>query len=249
VLTTTEGIVLKTQKFAEADLIITHLTLHKGIIKTFAKSPLKTKSRFGSSLEPFTHAKITLLGKEQSMPKIVQSDILKPFHHLREKLADFICLSKIAEIIIALTPENIPTKKLFLFFLKILHITESLNQKQKNIFFVISLIHLLTILGYAPRLKGCGKCGVRSFDFYPGSGTTLCKKCVIAQPAKQMVTPIKITSNMIKFYSHSTLWSLHASTRLRPSEKVISTLSTLLEVHLNYILKKRLHTSEFLAKV
>ena len=46
----TEGIVLKNFPYGEADLFVTYLTPDMGIIKTFAKSPRKTKSRFGSSL-------------------------------------------------------------------------------------------------------------------------------------------------------------------------------------------------------
>ena len=115
-LTSTEGIVLKTQKYAEADLIVTYLTLNKGIIKAFAKSPRKTKSRFGSSLEPLTYSKITLMGKEQSMPKIIQSDILKPFYRLRENFQDYIHISKLIEILIALTLEGTAYKNCFYFF-------------------------------------------------------------------------------------------------------------------------------------
>ncbi len=247
-LTSTEGIVLKTQKYAEADLIVTYLTLNKGIIKAFAKSPRKTKSRFGSSLEPLTHAKITLMGKEQTMPRIIQSDIIKSFHRLRENFQDYIHISKLIEIIISVTPENIPTKKLFLFFLNILNLIESLEQKQKNSLYLISQIHLLMALGYAPRLKGCGKCGVKTFDFYPNSGTTLCRKCAAAQSGKN-VSPIKITDKIIKFYSHCTGWPLRASTRLRPPREILLALSNLLEEHTNYLLNKRLMSSDFLAKV
>ncbi len=247
-VTTTEGIVLKTQKYADADLIITYLTLTKGIIKTFAKSPLKTKSHFGSSLEPLTHAKITFTGKEHSMPRLIQSDILKPFHSLRENFHDFINVSKLAEILISLTPENIPSKKLFLFLLTIMGILESIDRKQKDTMYLISQIHLLATLGYEPRLKGCGKCGLKSLDFFPDYGTTLCKKCAVTQ-SENRAAPIRITRKLIKFYSHSTEWSLHASTKLKPSQDIITSLSELIEAHLNHLLKKRLLSSEFLAQV
>jgi DNA repair protein RecO (recombination protein O) len=248
VVTTTEGIVLKAQRYGEADLIITYLTLHKGILKTFAKSPLKTKSRFGSSLEPFTHTKITLLGKEHSMPRIIHSDIIKPFQGLREDLYDFANISKLAEIIISLTPDSIPVRKLFIFFLNILNMLESLGQEQKHTVYLISQIHLLGILGYAPRLKGCGRCGKESLDFYPESGTTLCKRCANNQSGIKE-TPMRITGKMIKFYSHTLQWPIHVSTRLRPSIEIVSLLSDLIERHLNHLLKKRLQSSEFLSGV
>ena len=64
----TEGIVLRTFPFGEADLIVTHLTPDLGIIKSFAKSSRKTRSRFGSSLEPLTRSRISLFGKEDAVP-------------------------------------------------------------------------------------------------------------------------------------------------------------------------------------
>ena len=96
-------------------------------------------------------------------------------------------------------------------------------------------------------LKGeCGKCGTKSFDFYPDSGTTLCKKCVVNHLSNS--EPIKIANRTIKFYSHCTGWPLHALTRLRPSTEITSPLSALLEAHLNHLLKRRLLSSEFLSK-
>lgn len=43
-LTRTEGIVLKTQKYGEADLIVTYLTSDRGIINAFAKAPEKPRA-------------------------------------------------------------------------------------------------------------------------------------------------------------------------------------------------------------
>ncbi|MEF9475877.1 MAG: DNA repair protein RecO, partial [Candidatus Mariimomonas ferrooxydans] len=200
-LTRTEGIVLKTKEYTEADLIVTYLTPSKGIVNTFAKSPRKTKSRFGSSLEPLTHAKISLWGKEQSMPKITQSDILNSFHEIRENLQDFAKTSKLVEILISLIPAGIPNKNFFLFFLNIMGTLKSCAQKQKDALYLISQIRLLAVLGYAPQLTGCGRCNAKSLDFYADSGTTLCKKCAATQLGTNKI-PIKITVRTVNFYSH-----------------------------------------------
>lgn len=247
-LTRTEGIVLKTQEYTEADLIVTYITPGKGIIKTFAKSPRKIKSRFGSSLEPLTHAKISLWGKEQSMPKITQSDILNSFHDIRENLQDFANTSKLIEILISLMPEGVPNKKIFLFLLNMMGILASSAQKQKHALYLISQVRLLEALGYAPRLTGCGRCGAKSLDFYADSGTTLCKKCAPTHLGESKL-PIKVAGRAVCFYSHCIRWPVHASTRLRPSRETISELSALLDQHLNHLLNKRLLTSAFLASV
>ncbi len=248
-LTRTKGIVLKTREYAEADLIVTHLTLDRGIIKTFAKSPRKTKSRFGSSLEPLTYAKITLWGKEQSIPRITQSDILTSFQGIRENFQDFINISKFSEILISLMPDGLPNRRLFSFFLNAMNLVSSLGHKQKDAIYLIIQIRLLMILGYAPRLKGCGKCEAKSLDFYPNSGTTLCEECAAAPPGGKEQSSIKISNKIVTFYSQSIKWPINVLIRLRPTNETITELSALLEEHLNYLLNKRLHSSDFLAKV
>jgi DNA repair protein RecO (recombination protein O) len=247
VLTRTEGIVLKTQKYGEADLIVTYLTSEKGIIKAFAKSPRKTRSRFGSSLEPLTHARIALWGKEQSaLPKITQSDILNSFHQLRDNYHDFVSISKLTEMLLSLTPEGIPNKKIFSFFFNILSFIKSSKHKQKDALHLISRIRLLAAVGYAPRLSGCGKCGTVSLDFYPDSGTTLCHKCAAA-PAGTGKPFMRINNKVIHFYTHSIEWPINISNRLKPNEKTLSELSGLLDRHLGYLLSRKLRSSEFTA--
>lgn len=244
-LTRTEGIVLKTQKYGEADLIVTYLTSDKGIISAFAKSPRKTKSRFGSSLEPFTHGKISLWGKEQSLPKITQADITTSFQQIRENYRDFVNISKLTEILISLTPAGIPNKRLFTFFLNILHTVQSAEQDTKDALHLITRIRLLAVIGYAPRLKGCGKCGSGSLDFYPDSGTTLCRKCSLT-PDRAGKPFMRIDNKVIHFYTHSIEWPITLSHRLKPAHQTLAELSSLLDKHLTYLLSKKLQSSEFL---
>jgi DNA repair protein RecO (recombination protein O) len=249
VLTRTEGIVLRTQKYGEADLIVTYLTSDRGIIKAFAKSPRKTKSRFGSSMEPLTHSKISLWGKEQaSLPKITQSDIINSFHQVRDDFHDFISVSKLVEMLMALSPENIPNKRLFTFFLNILHTVKASEQGSKDVLHLITQIRLLATIGYAPRLKGCGRCGGKGLNFYPASGTILCSKCA-GTPVGEGKSFVRIHDNTVRFYTHSIEWPIHISNRLKPQQVILSELSTLLDKHLTYLLSKKLQSSEFLAGV
>jgi DNA repair protein RecO (recombination protein O) len=243
-LTRTEGIVLKTQKYGEADLIVTFLTPDRGIINAFAKSPRKTRSRFGSSLEPLTHSKISLWGKEQSLPRLTQSDIIDSFQKIRESYNDFINVSAMSEILISLTPSDSPNKKLFLFFLNILHFILNSDPEHKDALHLISRIRLLAIIGYAPRLSGCGRCGGESMDFFPDSGTALCKKCSTPK-AGESKPFVRLNRPAIQFYKHSMEWPVSKSNRLKPSPDTISCLSAILERHLQYLLSKNLHTSEY----
>ncbi len=241
----TEGIVLKTTKYGEADLIVTYLTPDKGITRGFAKSPRKTKSRFGSSLEPLTHAKVSLMGKEQSMPTITQSDIINSFHDIRESYRDFVNVSKLVEIMVSLIPAHLPQRKMFSYFLSILQFIQSMNEEAKDALHLISQIRLLAIIGYAPKLNGCGRCGAESLDFYPDSGTTLCRKCAL-QPGHESKPFIRVNNKVVHFYAHSIEWPIAISNRLKPHTDTISELTAILDHHLNYLLSKKLHSSKFL---
>jgi DNA repair protein RecO (recombination protein O) len=245
VLTKTEGIVLKSQKYGEADLIVTYLTADKGIIKAFAKSPRKIKSRFGSSLEPLTHSQISLWGKEQSaISKITQADIINSFHQIRENYQNFVNVSKLIEIIISLTPATIPNKRLFLFFLNTLDLIRSSDQEAAGSLHIITQIRLLAMIGYAPKLNNCGRCGSDSLDFYPDSGTTLCKKCAIS-PSGAGKPFIRINNRVIHFYSHTIKWPINISNRLKPNNETISELSVVIDRHLTYLLSRKLLSSKF----
>jgi DNA repair protein RecO (recombination protein O) len=248
VLTRTEGIVLKTHKYGDADLIVTYLTSDRGLVKAFAKSPRKTKSRFGSSLEPLTHARLSLMGKEQSLPKITQSDIVNSFHTVRENYGDFINVSRLIEIIISVTPEGHPNRKLFSFFLNTLQLIKSSDPKPRDVLHLISRIRLLAMAGYAPRLNGCGMCGQQTQDFYPDSGTTLCTRCA-STPGKNGKPYMRIDNKVVRFYTHSIEWPIHIATRLRPHQDTLSALSILLDKHLTYLLSRKLLSSKFLAGV
>ncbi len=243
-LTRTEGIVLKTKKYGEADLIVTYLTPDKGIIAAFAKSPRKTKSKFGSSLEPLTHSKISLMGKEQSLARITQSDIITPFNQIRENYSDFVNVSKLVEILMSLTPENTPNRKLFAFMLSILQFIKTAGQEQKDPLHIICRIRLLALIGYAPRLSGCGRCGGSTLDFYPDAGTTLCRKCAVT-PGHEGSPFMRINNKAIHFYAHSIEWPINISNRLKPGADTISELAGLLDKHLGYLLSKKLHSSKF----
>ena len=76
----TEAVVIHTIKLGEADKIATLFTKELGKIKAVAKGARRIKSRFGSSLEPFTHINTTLFEKgNYNLLRIRQADISSHF--------------------------------------------------------------------------------------------------------------------------------------------------------------------------
>ncbi|MFZ5906734.1 MAG: DNA repair protein RecO [Nitrospirota bacterium] len=235
----TEGIVIRTVPYGEADLIVTYLTSDFGILKVFAKSPRKFRSRFGGSLEPLTHARIAFYGRQDaSLPRLTQSDILNSFHQLREEFSSYIRLSEILELIIAFLPErdaNIMAYSLLLNTLRT--VAEKQNDTLLMTSFKIKFLHLV---GFAPRLDSCGRCGRRGYTFYLAQGSIMCEGC-----ARAIDSPFRISPAAVKCYADLLTWDIMMIHRIRPSPSLLAELSTLLAMHIRYILSKPLKTESF----
>jgi DNA repair protein RecO (recombination protein O) len=263
----TEGIVLKTFPFGEADLIVTYLTPDYGIIKFFAKSPRKTKSRFGSSLEPLTRSKISFLGKEDAaLPRLTQSDIVHPFRSLRDNLRCFLMLSEIIELTISFIPERDINNKAYSLLLGTLQDIENnlaefpLSKKgnEENLMRDKSglacrellLNHyktkFLELVGFAPKLDVCGRCTKKGHHYYLSQGSILCEQCARVETARTDIgPPIKLSLPVQRFYADLLTWDTAKIKRIKPSDTLLSEFSDIINMHIKYILSKPLKSESF----
>lgn len=241
----TEGIVLKSMPYAEADLIVIILTLDYGLIKVFAKSPRKTGSRFGSSLEPLTYSRISFWGREnRDLPRLTQSDIIKNFQSLREELDCFLKLLKIIELTLKIVPERETADDLFYLLLNTLleierHNTNrngtSSKSKQLSYLDTITLfynIHLLDLSGFGPRLNGCARCNRSGLNFYISHGSVLCENCASASEH------IKLSPQIVKVYETLRRWDISKIKRLRLTEPIIRELFNIIDIHAKVIIAR-----------
>jgi len=250
----TEGVVLRTIPFGEADLIVTYLTPDFGLIKLFAKSPRKIKSRFGSSLEPLTRSKISFWGREDSsLPRLTQSDIIHPFQSIRENLDCLLRISEMIELIINFVPEREGNRGVYTLLLDTLrNIEDSLLPRGahkigkggfRNEDLIVNhyKIKLLELVGFAPRLDACGRCGRSGYSFYLSHGSILCATC-----AGGVDLPIKLSPAVLRFYSDLRSWDTAKIDRIRPSATLLSELADVINIHIKYILSRPLKSEEFI---
>lgn len=246
-LTRTEGIVLKSSIYGEADLIVTYLTRDCGIIKAFAKSPRKIKSRFGSSLEPLTYSKISFIGKEDAgLPRLTQSDIVMPFHSLREDYGCFIRLAEVLELMIHFLPEREPNGNMFALLLRMLSKLEP--GSRNDLSFLFYKIRFLGLAGYLPKLDSCGRCGSRSCGsagsrFYNSHGALICPAC-----KSDGTEAITISKSALKFYGSIVQWHFAGIDRVKAPELLVSEITNLIDSHMRYILSRPLKSDIFAEK-
>jgi DNA repair protein RecO (recombination protein O) len=254
----TEGIVLRTVLFGEADLIVTYLTPDLGILKVFAKSPRKIKSRFGSSLEPLTHAKISFWGKEDSpLPRLTQSDIMHPFQSLRNDLHCFLRVSEIIELTMCFIPERDINRRVYSLLLDTLHTISadpSLLQKKpgedlpharaggdsQSLILSSFKVKMLKLVGFAPKIDACGRCGKNGYNFYLSQGSVLCGAC-----AHDVGSSIRLSAALTRFYHDLLTWETAKISRIKPADKMLSELLHLINTHIKYVLSKPLRTQTF----
>ncbi len=237
----TEAVVLKTTPFAEADLIVTAFTLDYGIVKTFAKSPRKTKSRFGSSLEPLTYSRISFWGKEDAeLPRLTQSDIIKSFQSIRDRLECFFSVMQIAALTLGLLPEHEPNKEVFALLTAILNRIDGRSCGSDAFDTLLYRIRFLDMAGYGPRLDGCALCGRAGHNFYISHGSVICGVCAEGTDA-----PLSLSPGLIRFYETLRKWDLRKIDRIKPSGTLLSELTAMLETHILYTLARPLKTKSF----
>jgi DNA repair protein RecO (recombination protein O) len=247
----TEGIVLRTIPFGDADLIVFFLTPDLGLLKTFAKSPLKTKSRFGSSLEPLTHSKIAFWGKENAaLPRLTQSDIIHPFQSIRDTLNRFLKVSEIIELTLRFIPEREANKRVYSLLLNTLHNIENNPPSPPfgiggkgglDLGILYYKIHFLRLAGYAPKLDTCGRCAKNGHWFFASQGSILCEAC-----AKSTDVPVRITQGALKLYADLFTWNVQKIQRIKPSDALLSELSDIMDMHVKYILMQPLKSETFI---
>ncbi|MCX8027267.1 MAG: DNA repair protein RecO [Thermodesulfovibrionales bacterium] len=233
-LKNTEGIVLKTSVFAEADLIVTYLCKDYGIIQTYAKSPRKIKSRFGSSLEPLTYSKIAFLGKEQaSLPRLTRSDIIKSFHTIREDAKTFMDISEILRLNLNFIHKGAPVNELFYL---LYHTLQQIDDgADRELILLMYRLKFLGLLGYSPNLQRCGKCGVMipenssssCHDFFINDGTILCNNCKDVSDGH-----IKITQGGIRFYNSLMRLSISKAKNIKAHKGLVNEMLSVINSHI-----------------
>jgi len=244
VLHRTEAVIFKTAPFSDADLIVTAFTLDYGLVHAFAKSSRKTKSRFGSSLEPLTYTKVSFWGREESsLPRLTQSDIIKPFQSLRERPGCFFQVMEIIELTLGFLAERETYRECFHLLITTLNRIENDSLKNSAVFnTILYKIRLLDMLGYGPRLEGCARCGTSGHNFYISHGSIICGIC-----AEGMDNPMKLSLGLIRLYESLRKWDLSKIDRIKITGALLSELSKVLNSHIQYTVSKPLKTRAFLA--
>jgi DNA repair protein RecO (recombination protein O) len=174
-----EGVVLRTQKLGEADRIVTLLTREHGRVRAVAKGVRRTRSRFGSRLEPFSHVDAQLFAG-RNLDVVTQVETLTPFGAgLAADYGRYTAGTAMLETAERLTvEEREPAVQQYLLLVAGLRALAA-AEHDAGLVLDAYLLRSMAVAGYAPSFEGCARCGApgphRAFSV-PGGGA-VCPAC------------------------------------------------------------------------
>lgn len=206
----TEGVVLKSIEYGDADKIVTIYTKKYGKIQAIAKGVRKTKSKFGSSLEILTYA-VFLFYKGKNIDIISQTEILESFFTASKEIVKFAFASNCAEVVNKISGEGEVNLSIFFLLKEVLHYLK--EAKDPKLLTLSFKWQMLAILGYKPSFGRCCICNSKIEDqkemfFNIDEGGVICNKCLsknkrgctqvslyfIKLGRKLLITPLSVIS-------------------------------------------------------
>lgn len=172
-----EGVVLRVQKLGEADRIITLLTKRHGRVRAVAKGVRRTRSKFGATVEPFSHVDVQMY-EGRSLDIVTQAESITSYgEQLVHDYGRYTAGTAVLETAERLTAEEgEPSLRLFLLVLGALR---ALNERDPSLVLDAFLLRAMSVSGYAPALEECARCAApgphRSFSV--PAGGIVCATC------------------------------------------------------------------------
>lgn len=233
----TEAVILKTLRLGEADKLVTLLTEKRGLVKAVAKGARRSRSRYGSSLEPFTVCRVSLFEKRPNiLLRMSQAEIVNTNRKLRDSIQQIETASKMVRFLLSLLPENEPSSGIY----ELLKNGIRQTQKETDLEWLLCIFEFrcLKYAGFQPRLDSCLNCGKDFPDqrahFSAKDGGVFCGKCIgsINTPS---ITLSPGTLSVIRLTEKLDWGGLF---RIRLTPPIRSEIQNFLEIHLIHTLGK-----------
>jgi DNA repair protein RecO (recombination protein O) len=169
------GVVLRTIRLGEADRIVSIVTEGHGKVRAVVKGVRKTKSKFGSRLEPMSHVALQLYqGRELDI--VTQAETVDHFRAIREDLDRLNRATSMLEVVDQVAQEREPSPRLYQMLVGGLR---ALAARDAPLLVPAFFWKLLALEGSQPLLDQCARCGALddlvAFDL--GQGGVLCRSC------------------------------------------------------------------------
>jgi DNA repair protein RecO (recombination protein O) len=226
-LTKIDGIVLTSTSFGEGHKIVRVLTQRRGKIEASAFGVRKTKSRFGSKLEPFSHIRLLLYRKsEESLYTVRDADVIHHNQDIREDLDKFLVGSAVIEPIVRFVESESEERELFELLATCLKILNEIPKERAIYLLCMYEIKFISAMGYRQQTVTCTICGSQllSNETYADSrrGFPLCSSC-------RTTLSVRVKPSALKFMGWAQQTPLARAEKVAMKEETLRSVRELIE--------------------
>ncbi len=236
------GIVLRTYNLTESSKIVVMLTPERGKLRSVAKGVRRTKSKFGSSLEPITLVEAEVFIKEgRDLQNLSQAETREPFSAIRTDLKRLGLASVMCELMEQMVQENEESTEYFSLLLSSLTMLSAMTRNCETLL-IFFYLKLLDIAGIFPELHHCIRCrkpAQENIYLDAGSGGVLCAACSAGMGEKMSHGSLRIMERLMK-----TDWLMLE--RIKLSVPMVEEMLKALNTYFSYHTGRELKSSQFL---
>jgi DNA repair protein RecO (recombination protein O) len=175
----TEGIVLRSFRYGEADRVLHLYTPGRGRVSAIAKGVRKTRSRFGGRLEPFFRLQLVLHEGRSDLLTVTSVETVAAHPRLREDARALDGAARACEAVSRLFDDGDPHAGVFHLLANELALLDGDPTLATRANALAFRLKLLLAAGFAPHLAGCAACGEREHlvGFSGAAGGVVCGAC------------------------------------------------------------------------
>jgi DNA repair protein RecO (recombination protein O) len=175
----TEGIVLRSLRYGEADRILHLYTPRRGKIGAIAKGVRRARSRFGGRLEPFFRLDLVLHEGRGELLTVTSAQTIAGHPRLREDGAALDTAARACDAVARLFDTSEPHPDVYNLLCNELALLDAEPGRAGHANQLAFRLKLLLAAGFAPQLAACASCGEREHltGFSGAAGGVVCAAC------------------------------------------------------------------------
>jgi DNA repair protein RecO (recombination protein O) len=175
----TEGIVIRSLRYGEADRILHLYTPHRGRVGVIAKGVRRARSRFGGRLEPFFRLDLVLYEGRGDLLTVTSAETLAAHPRLREHAGALDGAARACEAVARVFDEGDPHAGVYHLLANELALLDRDPAAAGRANALAFRLKLLLAAGFAPQLVACASCGEREHlvGFSGAAGGVVCAAC------------------------------------------------------------------------
>jgi DNA repair protein RecO (recombination protein O) len=175
----TEGVVVRSLRYGEADRILHLYTPHRGKIGAIAKGVRRARSRFGGRLEPFFRLDLVLHEGRGELLTVTSAETLAGYPRLREDGAALDTAARACDAVARLFDTTEPHPDVYNLLCNELALLDADPARAGHANQLAFRLKLLLAAGFAPQLGACASCGEREHltGFSGAAGGVVCPAC------------------------------------------------------------------------